>query len=246
MKNKLLFVLLLFFAVQAYAGITVTEKLAGEQSVSYFQNGLIISYSGGKPDTLIDINKKTIYTVDYESEIIMYGTFDDMKEMQMLVSGQIQSITQDDFYKEQTDNVKKLNVKVESKGQAKYAGYSCDKVVFSIPELNISTELCYSKQLLDEISKEVNLAAFLDIINSNPMFLVNSEELIETEVAKYASKGFTLFEKRYLPDYNGAAKTEVTEVISVTKGKIPAEKFELPKGLIHVKIKDLMSGILQQ
>ncbi len=246
MKKTLLLVFLLFSALQIHAGMTISEKLTDGQSVSYFQNGLIASFSDGKLDTLIDIRKKTVYTVDYESEMIMFGTFEDMKEMQKLAAEQIQDITKDDYYKKQHEEIRKLKVKTEPKGKGTYAGYPCEKVLLSLPNLNISTEICYSKQLLDEIAKEVDIASFLSIVNNAPPFFMSPEEVVENEITAYASKGFSLYEKTRMPDFSGGTKEDVTEVTAVSKGNIAADKFQLPKGLTMVKMKDLMTQIINQ
>ncbi|WP_265823298.1 hypothetical protein [Geovibrio ferrireducens] len=246
MKKTLLLVFLFFSAIQIHAGITVSEKLTDGQSVSYFQNGLIASFSDGKLDTLIDIRKKTVYTVDYESEMIMHGTFDDMREMQKLAAAQIQDVTKDDYYKKQNEEIKKLKVKTELKGKGSYAGYPCERVLLSLPNMNISTEICYSKQLLDEIAGEVDIAAFLSIVNNTPPFYMSPEEVVESEITAYASKGFSLYEKTRLPDFSGGTKEDVTVVTAVTKGNIPADRFQLPKGLTMVKMKDLMTQIINQ
>jgi hypothetical protein len=246
MKKTLLLVFLLLYTFQVHAGITITEKLTDGESVSYFQNGLIASFSDGKLDTLIDIRKKIVYTVDYESEMVMFGTFDDMKEMQKMAAAQILDITKDDYYKKQNEEIKKLKVKTEQKGKGTYAGYPCERVFLSLSGMNISTELCYSKQLLDEIAKEVDIASFLSIVNNTPPFFMNPEEVVENEVSSYASKGFALFEKSRLPDFGGGNKDDVSEVTSVKKGNIPSEKFQLPSGLNMVKMKDLMSQIINQ
>jgi hypothetical protein len=140
MKKTLLLVFLLLYTFQVHAGITITEKLTDGESVSYFQNGLIASFSDGKLDTLIDIRKKIVYTVDYESEMVMFGTFDDMKEMQKMAAAQILDITKDDYYKKQNEEIKKLKVKTEQKGKGTYAGYPCERVFLSLCGMN--SEYC--------------------------------------------------------------------------------------------------------
>lgn len=241
MKKLLFCIFMLFACSSAPAGVTVFEKLSDGDSVSYYQKGLIASHSGGKIDSLIDIKKKTIYTVDYESELIIFGSFEEMREVQELAVEQLKDIAEDGYYKEQTEQVKKLKVKTVKKGRGSYGGYPCERVHISLSENNIYTELCYSPQLLEDISKEVDIRAFTDILKNETTFFMNPEELVESEVMAYAYKGYTLYEKTVLPDFNGGVRENITEVIAVTKENIPDSKFKLPEGLTYFNLTDLMN-----
>lgn len=241
MKKLLFSLLIVFLSSYAFSGVIVAEKLSDGESITYYQNGMIASHSGGKIDSLIDIKKKNIYTVDYESELIVFGSFEEMKEVQSLAAEQLKDISEDGYYKEQSELVKKLKVKTTNKGKATYGGFSCEKIVLSLPEQNISTELCYSSQLLDEITKEVDIKTFTDILKNETTFFMNPEELVESEVMSYAYKGYTLYEKVVRPDFNGGINENTTEVISVKKEKIPESKFTLPEELTYISLIDLMS-----
>jgi hypothetical protein len=241
MKKLLFSLLIVFLSSYAFSGVVVTEKLSDGESVTYYQNGMIASHSGGKIDSLIDIKKKTIYTVDYESELIVFGSFEEMKEVQSLAAEQLKDIAEDGYYKEQSELVKKLKVKTVSKGKASYGGYPCEKILISLTEQGISTELCYSPQLLEEISKEVDMKTFTDILKNETTFFMNPEELVESEVMAYAYKGYTVYEKVRLPDFNGGVNENTTEVISVKKENVSESKFKLPAELTYISLIDLMS-----
>jgi hypothetical protein len=243
MKKLAVFLIIALSAVTAFAGITVTEDSGGDEIVTYYQSGMIASYYDGQMDSLIDTGKMVIYSVDSDSGIIMKSTFDEMKEIQKLANKQLQDMAaSNSYFTAQSNKLKSMKVKVDAKGSGSYAGYSCDRYIFSVPDLGIQSESCYSKKLFDEIIKEADLTKFMNVYSSEDKFLTDPDDLLSTETDKYARKGYTLFEKASTP----GDTAENTEVKSVKKGNISADVFKLPEGLSVVGMKEFMQKMMIQ
>lgn len=241
MKHLLVFVMV-FFAVSAFADITLTEKSDDTVTVSYFSKNRIAVYNNNQVVNITDLKAEVIYGFNPESRTYFRATF---KELNDTFKNSLAGMDSEDISKFKGENLPKPSVAVKKTGKGEYAGYACDRYDVGTAEIPVISQICVSPKLRQVLLKEIDAAAL-----NKWMKLMDFESYMDpvrTKLDEIAEKiGYVVYEKtkETASTFNmrETGESYSTFLQSVSLKTIDGTKFSIPAGYKKVTMQEAFGG----
>ncbi|WP_303850695.1 hypothetical protein [Seleniivibrio woodruffii] len=239
--KRFLVTVLTFFAMYAFADVTLTEKTDGVVSVSYFSKNRVAVQENGQILNITDLKTQTVYGFNPESKTYFKATFKELADMNKASMEGIDTDMADQFNAEAG---LKAPVVIKKTGKGEYGGYACDRYEVGLQNQPATSQICVSPQVRHLILNEINGAALKNWLKV--MDFEGNIDPVRTKLDEISEKvGYIIYERTVhsipgVPMSAGAMDSYTTVLQSVSTKPIDNGKFSIPAGYKKVGINDSM------
>ncbi len=239
--KRFLVTVLTFFAMYAFADVTLTEKTDGVISVSYFSKSRVAVQENGQILNITDLKTQTVYGFNPESKTYFKATFKELADMNKASMEGVDPEMANQFNMEAG---MKAPVVIKKTGKGEYGGYACDRYEVGLQNQPATSQICVSPQVRQLILNEINGAALKNWLKV--MDFEGNIDPVRTKLDEISEKiGYIIYERTVhsipgVPMSAGAMDSYTTVLQSVSTKPIDNGKFSIPAGYKKVSINDAM------
>jgi hypothetical protein len=241
--KSILVTVLTFFAMYAFADVTLTEKTDGVVSISYFSKNRVAVQENGQILNITDLKTQTVYGFNPENKTFFKATFKELADMNNAAMEGVDPEMVKQFNMETTT---KAPVVIKKMGKGEFGGYACDKYEVGLQNQPATSQICVSAQVRQLILNEIDGAALKNWLKV--MDFEGNIDPVRTKLDEISEKvGYIIYEKTVhsipgVPMSAGAMDSYTTVLQSVSTKPIENGKFSIPAGYKKVSIMDAMGG----